>query len=156
MKKVKLKYFVILLVLLLSACSHKVTLERKYLGKQVDLETFKKMYESGNHRWHSESLAIEYEYSIDNESKTMTLDGTVTYIVPIEKRKYISEQVLLEYEHFTLILLFADDSGEILSIESPKIKPGQYLVDPFEFKVTVPYKNNLDYILLSYSYRALG
>ena len=156
MNKGKLKFLAILLVLFLSACTNAAYIERIYKGKQFNPDLFKILYDSGHHLWKHENFDVEYDYSIDNESKTITFEGMFTYTVPVEERKYISEQVLLEYEYFELILLFADYSGKVISIESPKIKPGRSIVDPFKFKATVPYKNSYAYILFSYAYRAVG
>ena len=86
---------------------------KKYKGKQINPKCFKKLYDSGHHRWNDKNFCIEYDYSTDNESKTITFEGMFTYTLPIEKRKYISEQVLQEYEYFKLILLFADSSGRL-------------------------------------------
>ena len=137
MNKGNLKFFAIILVLFLSACSHAAYIEKKYKGKQINPKYFKQLNDSGHHRWNLESFCIEYDYSTDNESKTITFEGKFTYILPLEKRKYISEQALLEYEYFTIIPLFADSSGKVISIESAKIKPGKFLVDPFKFKAII-------------------
>ena len=156
MNKGKSKFFAILLVLFLSACTNAAYIERKYKGKQINLELTKKLYDSGHHRWNDKDFCVEYDYLTNNNSKTITFEGMFTYTVPVEERKYISEQVLLEYEYFELILLFADYSGKVISIESAHIKPGRFLVDPFKFKATVPYKNSYAYISFSYAYRAIS
>jgi hypothetical protein len=156
MNKGNLKFIAILLVLCLSACSNVSYVERKYKGKQFKAQSLKKLNDSGHHLWKGKRFDIEYDYSIDNKSKTIAFEGMFTYTVPLEKREYISEQVLLEYEYFQLIILFADYCRKIIAVESANIKPGQYLVDPFKFKATVPYKESYAYIHFSYAYRAVG
>ena len=126
------------------------------MGKQFKAKSLKKLNDSGHHLWKHKEFDVDYDYSIDNESKTITFEGMFTYTVPLEKREYISEQVLLEYQYFQLILLFADYSRKIISVESANIKPGQYLVDPFNFKATVPYKDSYAYIHFAYAWRAVG
>ena len=156
MNKGKLKFIAILLVLFLSACTNVTYVERKYKGKQFKAKSLKKLHGSRHHLWKGKTFDIEYDYSIDNESKTITFEGMFTYTVPLEKREYISEQVLLEYQYFQLILLFADYSRKIISVESANIKPGRCLVDPFKFKASVPYKDSYVYIHFGYAYRAVG
>lgn len=154
MNKGNLKVLAILFVFFLSACSNVGYLERKYLGRQCDPKLLKEINDLGHHRWKLRNFDVYYDYSINHNANTITFEGKFTYNVPVEKREYISEQVLLEYEYFELILVFAGHSGKIIAIDSVEIEPGRFLVDPFEFKAEAPYKNNYDSILFSYAFRS--
>jgi hypothetical protein len=146
----------LMLSLIMSGCSYTALIKKQYLGKQVSLSNYKRLENSGQHLWHTEHFDIVYDYIINDTAQTITLEGTFTYNVPYGKRKYRSEQVLLEYDYFTFILLFANDSGVIVGVESARLKPKGSLVDPFDFKVTVPYNSIYTHISCLYKAGATG
>lgn len=158
MKRLKLLFLssCLMLTLIMLGCSSTALIKKQHLGKQVNLSSYKRLENSGRHLWHSKHFDIEYDYIINDTAQTITLEGTFTYNVPYEKRKYRSEHVLLKYDYFTFILLFADDSGEMVGVESARLKPKGSLVDPFDFKVTVPYNSNCTHISCHYKAGTTG
>lgn len=152
MKNCHSKLVAILFSLTLLACSNASIMEDKFKGKQFNPNAFKKINNVGHHIWKLEDFDIDYSYSIDTESKTMTLAGTAKYNVPYEEREFRSEMVLQEFRHFEILLVFADSSGEVLAVKSYYVYPKGFLVDPFKFKATVPYESNYDLVYFSYGY----
>lgn len=143
-------------VFVISACSTADRLEDKYKGKQINPNNFKYLSNNGHHFQKLKHFDIDYNYSIDTESKKITLEGTAIYTVPYEERKYRSEQVLLKVSLFEIILVFADLSGKVVAVESFYFNPNSSLVDPIQFKGTVPYESHYDLIYFGYSFRSQG
>ena len=85
-----------LVVFIIAACSTADLVEDKYMGKKININKFRYLSNNGHHFWEFKNFDVKYDYSIDIESKNITLEGTAIYTQSYAERKYKSEQVLLK------------------------------------------------------------
>jgi hypothetical protein len=151
MKKKHLRSIgVFLLLLSVSACSTKSSLEKQFLGKQFNycqLQNYK-LTNSGHHLWKHKHLHIDYDYSIDHEANTITFDGTVKF-----NPDYIKEQTML-YSLFSsrceFRVLFADKAGKVVAVELFYMLLGADIYESVPFKETLPYDDSYCHVIFFY------
>lgn len=139
-----------LLLLFISACSTTTLLEKKFLGKRLNLNQLRKLNDSGHHFWKHKHLDIDYDYSIDSESKTITFDGTIKYNISIDESVYRSEMILQNIKRCEFRVLFADISRNVVAVQVFNIYPDTPIYDPAPFKKTVPYYDSYYYVSFGY------
>jgi hypothetical protein len=149
----KLSYIITIIgfCLLVAGCSSSGHLKRKYIGTAVNKNRLSSLENSGHHYQVTEHFDIEYDYSIDNNKKTITLDGALKYNKTSDESKFHSETVLLEVKYLEVIVVFADENGKINGIEAFFTGHGKNIFDPAQFKETFSFSDKYKYIFLSYS-----
>lgn len=125
--------------------------KKKYIGKTWDLKHLNSLNDSGQHSQVMKSFDIGYDYSIDQNAKTITLDGTMKYNKTSDESKYHSETVLLEVKFCEVRVFFADATGKILNVEVFFTGHGQNIFDPIEFNESLPFSDQYKYMSLGYN-----
>jgi hypothetical protein len=137
--------------LLVGGCSSSGRLKIS-MGTTIDKNRLSFLDNEGHHFQVTKYFNIEYEYSIDHNAKTITLDGAMKYNKTVDESANGSETVFLKVKYFQIIVVFTDKTGKVNGIESFFTDYyGQNIFTPTQFKKTLPFSDNYKYIFFGYS-----